>query len=112
MNSPDPTRNSLEDSDVQESAQRVYSSEVFLKHGRPLMGKTRAACVHCPSAMWMFHGVKGQLRAYCRQMHKMSYDENEENDPITTCDGREVAIAELREKLEEQAEQELAEQEE
>jgi hypothetical protein len=38
----------------------------------------------------------------------MSYDENDENDPITDCDGREAALAELRAKLEEQAEQELA----
>lgn len=42
-------------------------------------------------------------------MHQLTFDENNENDPITDCDGREAALEDVRLNAEKKAEEELAE---
>lgn len=50
------------------------------------------ACRSCPSSVWM--AGQGELRAYCRIMHTLTWSPDEQAAP-TTCDGQLISLLEM-----------------
>lgn len=72
---------------------RAYLRESYdLALTDPQRPKPSTVCETCPAAVW--HVLPKELRCYCRVMHVIVWS-NEEKNPLTACDGREMAIEQM-----------------
>ena len=60
----------------------------------PNTGRPEAACVSCPKSLWF---KNNELQCFCTAMHSVTYGRKEA--PITSCDGREIALVEFQRAL-------------
>lgn len=54
--------------------------------GMPENGHPDTVCVICSKAMW-FRSSKQGVRAFCRELRHITWHQ-EEQDPVTECDGQ------------------------
>lgn len=90
-----PEFDSLPNSDPaneQPFSESTYISPTISRLASGQKPKPSTVCATCPAAVW--HTLSKELRCYCRTMHVMVWS-NQEKNPLTACDGREMAIEAL-----------------
>lgn len=70
----------------------LYVSSTVQRLPRNRRPSPSTVCETCPASVW--YTMQSQVKCYCRVMHLHSWD-SEEPKPLTSCDGREAALAEL-----------------
>jgi len=74
----------------------LYTSPVLAMLEETERPAQALACETCPAARWYVTG--GHLKAYCKEFHAMVWDDNQK--PITICDGREIWLAQMEQDME------------
>lgn len=70
----------------------IYESPTISRLPSDQRPKPSTVCETCPAAVW--HVLPKELRCYCRAMHVLVWS-NEEKNPMSACDGREMAIEQM-----------------
>ena len=73
------------------SGQPPYISPTLAKLEAKHRPNPSPACETCPASVWFT--TSDQLKCYCTRMHLIVWDQNEA--PILSCDGRELALLAL-----------------
>ena len=70
-----------------------YVSSVIARLSKRPEGAPHTLCAHCPAAMWV---EQAEPRCFCQAMKEITWTPKSAT-PVTQCDGRETAVAELKE---------------